>query len=98
MEMVKQNYKTVEGYAMEELFVLTQQANGAAAFLPANIAKGMGRNYKKDTIQFLDIARSALYGRETLPDVAHWLGIRAVHKFIVLNDRCIDACRCATAG
>ena len=33
--------------------------------MPSNIAEGCGRQYKKETIQFLSIARGSLYELET---------------------------------
>ncbi|MBK6634080.1 MAG: four helix bundle protein [Chitinophagaceae bacterium] len=39
-------------------------------FLPSNIAEGLGRQYKKDTLQFLNISRGSLYELETLLNIA----------------------------
>ena len=33
--------------------------------MPSNIAEGCGRQYKKETVQFLSIARGSLYDLET---------------------------------
>jgi len=66
MQLVKVIYLTVKDFPKEELYGLTSQIKRAAVSIPANIAEGIGRNYKKDTIQFLHISRGSLYELETL--------------------------------
>ena len=53
MSTVKEIYDITKFYPVEEKFGLTTQTNRAAISIPSNIAEGLGRNYKKDTIQFL---------------------------------------------
>lgn len=48
------------------MYGLISQMKRAAVSIPVNIAEGVGRNYKKDTIQFLHISRGSLYELETL--------------------------------
>jgi four helix bundle protein len=57
-------------FPKEERYGLTSQLQRAVISIPANIAEGIGRNYKKDTIQFLHIARGSLYEVETLLRIA----------------------------
>jgi four helix bundle protein len=70
MSTVKEIYDITKLYPVEEKFGLTSQTNRAAVSIPCNIAEGLGRNYKKDTIQFLHVSRGSTYEVETLLSVA----------------------------
>ena len=76
-------------YPKEELFALTSQTKRAAVSVPSNIAEGMGRKYKKDTIHFLHIARGSIYELETHLNIALMVNIiekETVDKIILLID------------
>lgn len=73
MDLIKSVYDLLKKYPKDELYALTQQTRRAAVSIPANIAEGIGRNYKKDTVQFLHIARGSLYELETLVLIAQSL-------------------------
>jgi len=75
MQLVKEIYLLTSNYPKDEMFGLTSQTKRAAVSIPANIAEGIGRQYKKDTIQFLHISRGSLYELETLINVALSVGI-----------------------
>src|ERR1700688_3480512 len=66
MQLVKEIYLLLKKYPRDELYALTSRTKRAAISIPCNIAEGMGRQYKKDTIQFLHIARGSIYEAETL--------------------------------
>jgi four helix bundle protein len=65
---------------------LINQTNRAAISIPANIAEGLGRNYKKDTIQFLHISRGSAYEVETLLSIAQMLNIIDEQTFDKLSE------------
>jgi four helix bundle protein len=70
MMMVKEIYLVTKKFPKEEQYGLTSQTKRAAVSVPSNIAEGMGRQYKKDTIQFLHVARGSIYELETLLNIA----------------------------
>jgi four helix bundle protein len=78
MLLIKAVYIATKQYPKEEIFALTSQTKRAAVSIAANIAEGAGRNYKKDTIQFLHIARGSLYEVETLLNIAVMVDIMPV--------------------
>src|SRR5687767_13689338 len=88
MELVKDIHNTVKFYPKEEQYALTTQTKRAAISIPANIAEGIGRNYKKDTIQFLYISRGSLYELETLLKLANMLSFIDEEKFNFLGQKC----------
>jgi four helix bundle protein len=70
METVNEIYNLTKSYPIEEKYGLISQTNRAAFSIPSNIAEGLGRNYKKDCIQFLHVSRGSAYELETLLSVA----------------------------
>ena len=70
MELVREIYELTKTYPKEEMFGLTSQTKRAAVSIPCNIAEGLGRKNKKDTIQFLHISRRSADEVETLLNVA----------------------------
>lgn len=93
MQLVKEIYVITKTFPKEELYALTSQTKRAAVSVPSNIAEGTGRNYKKDTIQFLHISRGSLYELETLLNVAVMVGIIAENVFnriTPLIDKCLQ--------
>jgi four helix bundle protein len=86
METVREIYKLTRMFPKEERYGLTNQTNRAAVSIPANIAEGLGRNYKKDTIQFLHISRGSAYEVETLLSVARMVDIIDNQAFNKLSE------------
>ena len=81
MQLVKEVYLLTKKFPKEELYALTSQTKRAAVSVPSNIAEGLGRQYKKDTLQFLHISRGSLYELETLLNVAVMVEIITEEEF-----------------
>ena len=81
MLLVKEIYVLTKSFPKEELYGLTSKTKRAAVSVPCNIAEGSGRNYKKDTIQFLHISRGSLYEVETLLNIAVMVEVISEEKF-----------------
>lgn len=81
MQLVKEIYLLTQNYPKEELLALTSQTKRAAVPVPSNIAEGMGRQYKKDTIHFLHISRGSIYELETHLNIALMAEIIDEQKF-----------------
>jgi four helix bundle protein len=70
MKTVEEIYRLTKSYPAGEKFGLISQTNRAAVSIPSNIAEGLGRNHKKDCIQFLHFSRGSAYELETLLCIA----------------------------
>jgi four helix bundle protein len=86
MSTVKEVYMLTRSYPIEEKYGLISQTNRAAISIPSNIAEGLGRNHKKDTIQFLYISRGSSYEVETLLSIAFMVNIIDEQSFNKLSD------------
>jgi len=64
-ELTLDVYKITKKFPKEEIYGLTSQLQRAAVSVPANIAEGYERNYKKEYQQFLFIAKGSLGEIET---------------------------------
>ncbi len=91
MDLVKDIYLLVKKLPKEELYALTSQIKRSAVSIPANIAEGIGRNYKKDTIQFLHISRGSLYELETLLIIAEMIEYVSAKELNVIANN-LDEC------
>lgn len=67
-------YKITERFPKHEVYALTSQVRRSASAVPANIAEGSARGYKKEYLQFLNIARGSLAETDYFMHLAHRLG------------------------
>lgn len=59
-ELIKTLYRSTARFPKEEEFGLKLQIRRAAISVISNIAEGYGRQYKKETIQFMFISKASL--------------------------------------
>ena len=81
MNLAKEIYLVTKRFPKEEIYALTSQTKRAAISIPSNIAEGIGRQYKKDTLQFLHISRGSLYELETVLNIAVMVEILQEEEF-----------------
>jgi len=81
MQLVQEVYILTKKFPKDEQYGLTSQTKRAAVSIPANIAEGLGRQYKKDTIQFLHISRGSIYELETHLNIAVMIEMISTEDF-----------------
>lgn len=74
MELVTEVYRLVKLLPKEETYALSDQMRRAAVSIPSNIAEGHSRNYDKELIQFLYIAKGSKAELDTQIQIAINLG------------------------
>ena len=74
MQLAEAAYKVAITYPKESTWGLKQQTQRAALSVPANIAEGHARGYRKEFYHFTAIARGSLAELETHIILAHRLG------------------------
>jgi four helix bundle protein len=67
-------YKITGNFPKEEMFGITNQLRRAVVSISNNISEGTGRQYKKDTIQFLFVSNGSLNEVESMLQIANELG------------------------
>ena len=63
--LVLEIYRLTEFFPKHEVYGLAQQTRRAAVSIPSNISEGYGRQYNKESRQFLSIAYGSLCELET---------------------------------
>lgn len=79
-------YKQTQQFPSFELYGLTSQIRRGAVSILANIAEGSERQYKKEFVQFLSIARGSLAEVETYLMLSKDLGYITKDEFAQLEE------------
>lgn len=82
-------YKTTEQFPKSEQFGLISQVKRSASSIPANIVEGQARQYKKEYIQFLFIAKGSAEETHYHLYLAKDLKYITEEEYHHLNDLCI---------
>jgi four helix bundle protein len=80
-------YKQTQNFPSFELYGLTSQIRRGAVSILGNIAEGSERQYKKEFVQFLSIARGSLAEVETYLMISKDLGYMSGKEFIELEEQ-----------
>ena len=91
MQFVAECYRISRAFPRSEQFGLTTQLRRAAVSLPANVAEGNGRWYRKEYLHHLSIARGSVKEAETFLRIAVMLGYvseEGVGEALRLSDEC----------
>ena len=70
LDLLEYAYAVTEKYPRGEMFGLVSQTRRATVSILANLAEGLGRGHKKDSIHFLIMARGSGYEVEALLSIA----------------------------
>ena len=74
MDLVVEVYALTRGFPPDERYGLTSQTRRAALSVPANIAEGNGRSYRREYVHHVSIARASLSELMTCLEIAQRLG------------------------
>lgn len=89
--LVKEVYLMTRNFPKDEMYGLMSQMRRCAVSIPSNIAEGYGRQFKKETIQFLHIARGSLFELETQFFIASdlsYIDEECLEKLLMQLDDC----------
>ncbi len=89
--LVKEVYLVTRSFPKDEMYGLMSQMRRYAVSIPSNIAEGYGRQFKKETVQFLHIARGSLFELETQLFIASdlsYIDEECLEKLLMQLDDC----------
>jgi four helix bundle protein len=89
-------YRVTKHFPREELYGLTSQLRRAAVSVPANIAEGAQRQYLKEYLQFLCIARGSMSEAAYYIHLAQQLGHLKDNELNALTEIQIEASKTLT--
>ena len=73
IDLVPKVYQIIRQFPKEEMYALSDQIRRAVVSVPANIAEGQARQYPKEFLKHLSIAKGSLAELQTLIIVAQRL-------------------------
>jgi four helix bundle protein len=88
MDLAVTCYQLTRTFPKEEMYGLSSQIRRAASSIPANIAEGYGREYRKEYIHFLRISQGSLKELETHLILSSRINIVKDPELQTLLDRC----------
>ncbi|MGB3535841.1 MAG: four helix bundle protein [Microcoleaceae cyanobacterium] len=65
MDIAEKCYFLTQLFPKSELYGMVQQIRRSAVSIPANIAEGYGRRYRREYVRFLNIAQGSINELET---------------------------------
>ncbi|MEI6207570.1 MAG: four helix bundle protein [Desulfuromonadales bacterium] len=74
-------YRLSKNFPQDERFGITSQIRRAAYSVPANISEGYERNYRKEYLQFLHVAKGSLGEIETFLMLSNDLGYLTIDDY-----------------
>lgn len=89
--LVKEVYLVTRSFPKDEMYGLMSQMRRCTVSIPSNIAEGYGRQFKKETVQFLHIARGSLFELETQLFIASdlsYIDEECLEKLLMQLDDC----------
>ena len=88
MDLAQQCYEVTRTFPRDELYGMTSQIRRAAASIPANIAEGQGRQYTKEFLAFLSIARGSRMEVQTHLELSQRVGLLNTNQLEPLLQLC----------
>jgi four helix bundle protein len=92
-DLVLAVYKITRDFPKEEIYGLMPQMRRAVVSVPANIAEGYERNYKKEYLRFLCIAKGSLGEVETYLLLARDLGYLKKDHYLEIEEKRAETAR-----
>ena len=89
-------YRVTRHFPREELYGLTSQLRRAAVSVPANIAEGSQRQYLKEYLQFLCVARASMGEAAYYIHLAQQLGYLKDDELNALGEIQVEASKTLT--
>lgn len=89
--LVKEVYLVTRSFPKDEMYGLMSQMRRCTVSIPSNIAEGYGRQFKKETVQFLHIARGSLFELEPQLFIASdlsYIDEECLEKLLMQLDDC----------